>query len=243
MTPSSHKSTPVSQKGMTISHSVKDQMNMNDEMYRNNSKEELHNEIMKLNKKITRLEEGNKCLKEENKRYKSIYTQGGGGVSLKPPQSHYKVSCTKLQSREPSRKSIPKCFNQTDKFSDFGHSYSFENKGHPTVTNTPAPESEVFENGINYMTIPTFMNDKENLRINTKELQLGVLQASNFSHSRPKKESMLMQKVNRILQKRGKGSKSRPKKFGQVGKGYKSLKHTKNEIIDRINNKYGKRLF
>ena len=92
MTPSSQKSTPSSQKGMTISHSVKDQMNVNGEIYRNNSKEELQSEIMKLNKKIMKLEKGNKCLKEENKRYQSIYTQPNAGVSLKPPHSHYKVS-------------------------------------------------------------------------------------------------------------------------------------------------------
>lgn len=61
LTPSSHNmSSTGSQRGLAISHSAKEQISIRDGLYKNNSKEELQNQIMKLNRKIMKLEEGNK---------------------------------------------------------------------------------------------------------------------------------------------------------------------------------------
>lgn len=92
----------------------------------------------------------------------------------------------------------------------------------------------------NYMTIPSFGHDKENLKTN--------VDISHFIRNSTQKESVLMQKVNKILERRSKIAKSKSKSKRKpselpVNKTYKNLKHSKNEIIARINNKYGKRLF
>lgn len=243
MTPSSHNmSSAGSQRGLAISHSAKDQISIRDEMYKSNSKEELQDQIMKLNRKIMRLEEGNKWLVEENKRYKSIYSQEPNPGSLKPPQYQYKLSSKRGHRKDSSRKKFQnsKNFSQTDKFSDFRNSYSFENKDWSNVINTPNPEIENQMNANNYMTIPSFCHDKENLKTN--------VDINHFIRKSTQKESVLMQKVNKILERRSKKHKSKSKSKRKpselpANKTYKSLKHSKNEIIARINNKYGKRLF
>mmetsp|Transcript_801 Transcript_801/g.669 ORF Transcript_801/g.669 Transcript_801/m.669 type:complete len:262 (+) Transcript_801:395-1180(+) len=236
-TPLSKESSKGSTHGMVISQSAKHQISIKNELYQGGSKEVLHNEIVKLQNKIQKLEKGNQNLKEENKRFQSIYTSNRPPSEQKPPRSHYKPNCEKLNQRESSRTNLQywNNFNNTDKISDFGRSYSFENSNSKALK-TPVTDNDFAKSYNNYMTIPTSIADKENLKQNTE-----------VDKYRPKlhgKESVLMQKVNRILEKRQitnypKGKSKAYKKSIDRGKyknsTFKSLKHCKNEIISRMN--------
>ena len=141
-------------------------------------------------------------------------------------------------NRESSRSNVQywNKFNHTDKISDFGRSYSFENSNTSKALKTPVPETDFTASYNNYMTIPASIQEKENLKQNI-----------DMQKYRPKmntKESVLMQKVNRILEKRNKIAKSKSKPFKKKSidrnhysknSTFKSLKHCKNEIIARMN--------
>lgn len=92
---------------------------------------------------------------------------------------------------------------------------------------------------INYIPNPGSTHDKENLKNNIEIDKIKPKLRAN--------ESILMQKVSRILEKRD-INKHDPKVISRMygtadERGTcKSLKHSKNEIIARINNKYGKRM-
>lgn len=84
------------------------------------------------------------------------------------------------------------------------------------------------------------IHDKENLKNNAE------LEVQNKPKRPQPSESILIQKVSRILEKRElnkSNSKFTPRVNDEnTSNAYKSLKRSKNEIINRINNKYGKRM-
>jgi len=180
---------------MMVSNSAKHQISIKNELYKEESKEYLYKEIQKLNQKINKLEKGNQYLQNENKRYKSIYIENKIPVEQNPIQSHYKPSCEKMNFRDSSRANMHYLnnFNQTDKFNDFGHSYSFENKNFSKVVQTPIPETDFKSSQNNYMTIPASIQEKENFNRN--------MNIDKFMPKINQKESALMQKVNRIHSK------------------------------------------
>ena len=127
-------------------------------------------------------------------------------------------------------------FNQVNKIVDFGRSYSFENSNNSKTIKTPAPENYFANSYNNYMTIPASIEEKENLKQN--------IEVERYRHKSHAKESVLMQKVNRILEKRSKFGKHKSKNYkkksidrirNSKNSTFKSLKHCKNEIISRIN--------
>lgn len=122
-------------------------------------------------------------------------------------------------------------FNNTNKFSDFVRSYSFENNGDSTIK----IRNETLQNYV-----PNKLHDKENIKNNSE------IEKSSKQNKPLPNESVLIQKVSRILEKR-EMNKSKTNFTPRVheessGNAYVNMKHSKNEIINRINNKYGQRM-
>lgn len=127
-TPSSHnRSSNESNPCMVVSQSEKHRVGLKEELCSQVSVDELHLTIQKLNLKVRKLEKENKKLRDENRNLKGIHSHPH---SQKPPGSHYKPHCKKIKEREDSRSSLEyngHHFNNTNQFSDFTRSYSFEN--------------------------------------------------------------------------------------------------------------------
>ena len=213
------------------SQSAKHQISLKSELESRNQvpqDNDLALEWAQLREKVQILEQENKKLREENKKLKKR-REG------KPPGSHYKPKCAKMKhTRGNSRTSTGQGFSHTDMLSDATRSYSFENGGN----GKPQIDTEFLKSYNNYVPIPHKMSNKENIGYNIKIEQMG----------KPKggQESILMQKVSRILKKSKNKAKFTPRDSEVLSEGrgevWKSLKHSKNEIIARINNKYGNRM-
>lgn len=223
---------------MGASQSMKSQINLKSELCTDSNVQSLEKQILKLTEKVKKLEKENRKLKDENKRLKKNQVLESN-VIQPHPGSHYKPQCTKLHQRESSRSSMnynSSNFNYTNQFSDFTRSYSFENSNASKAMRSSEPEPNLLAK---YNNSGRFHNEKENIKCNIE-----------IDNVRPKirgNESILMQKVTRILEKRDVNKKETqftPRVYDDINPRpeCKSLKHSKNEIISRINSKYGKRM-
>jgi hypothetical protein len=228
---------------MAISQSMKSQINLKSELCTNDSTvQSLEKQLLKLTEKVKKLEKENRKLKDENKRLKKSQVLEKD-ENQPPPGSHYNPNCKKSHQRESSRSSMnynSSNFNYTNQFSDFTRSYSFENSHASKAMRSSEPEPNLLAKYNNYIERPTSLHEgKENIKCNIE-----------IDSLRPKirgNESILMQKVSRILEKRDinkKESQFTPRIYDDINPRpeCKSLKHSKNEIIARINNKYGQRM-
>lgn len=222
---------------LVVSQSAKHQVSLKSEL--EGDRESMRQEILKLHERVKKLEKENKKLKEENRKLKA---RPGSKIRKenRPPGSHYKGKCHKaIHHREHSRTSTGQGFSHTDMMSDVTRSYSFENPGSSKGMQTEKIDPGFLKSYNNYVPIPHKTSNKENFENNIKvEKALGK--------TRPN-ESILMQKVSRILEKRELNKlKYTPREEEDLQGGrssaFQSLKHSKNEIIARINNKYGNRM-
>lgn len=126
---------------MVVSQSEKHRVGLKEELCNQTSADELHITIQKLNLKVRKLEKENKRLRDENKKFKNMYCH-----SHKPPGSHYKPHCKKIKEREDSRSSLEYNginFNNTNQFSDFTRSYSFENNKKQAIRSADAENLKI----------------------------------------------------------------------------------------------------
>jgi hypothetical protein len=218
---------------MGSSQSVKYQITLKSELWNVNPKEAMQKQIMLLNEKVKLLEYDNKKLHDENTYYKNMHARGKQNEP-KRHNSHYKPEWKKMNQREDSKTSTQYKhvnFNNTNKFSDFVRSCSFENSSDSNVK----IRNETLQNYV-----PSRLNGKENIK-NNIDIEKKSKQNKPISN-----ESVLIQKVSRILEKR-EMNKTKPNltpriKVESSGNAYVSMKHSKNEIINRINNKYRQRM-
>lgn len=123
-TPGSQHSQNELQRTMGVSQSVKNQVTLKNELAKeNNPLQEFERQIKKLTDRVKKLEKENKKLRDENRRLKGKPSEKRKKEIR--PGSHYKPECKKIHKRGDSRTSMH--FNQTNNFSDFAKSYSFEN--------------------------------------------------------------------------------------------------------------------
>lgn len=232
-TPLSNNPSTYEALGIGVSQSDKQKITLKSELWNDSSKDELQNQINLLNEKVKQLELENSKLRDENKYYKNMHEVARQNEH-KRPSSHYKPEWKKMHQTKASRvddhyKNIN--LSNTDKFSDFARSYSF--KLNSDSNSNLKPETLHIYN-------MNSIHDKENFKSNSE------LEVLNKSKKPQPSESILIQKVSRILEKREmnkSNSKFTPRADDEnTSNAYKSLKRSKNEIINRINNKYGKRM-
>jgi len=229
--------------GMMVSHSVKNQVTLKNELSNVSHIQSLELQIQKLNEKVLKLEKDNKILSQENLALKADKLKENAIIERRGAETDYTPHCAKMHQRDDSRSSTNynlSNFTQQKNVADFTRSYSFENSTNSRVLRSSDVEPNFTMSYKNYAQNNDIAGNKENLVTN-------IALEKARSGQRKDGESLLMRKVTRILEKRDlnkKSSKYTPREGSgpDYQKICKSLKHTKNQIIARINNKYGKRM-